>query len=40
MERPEYFRIKVDDTPPEYMEEYNLEPYIRDGWVYFKILCG
>ena len=35
MERPEYARTKVDDIPPEFMEEYNLETYIRDVWVYF-----
>ena len=40
MERSEYVRIKLSDIPPEFNEEYNLTQSVRNGWIYFEILCG
>jgi hypothetical protein len=40
MPDPEYIRIKVTDIPEEFIEEYNLAGWDRDGWIYFKICQG
>ena len=37
MDSPEYIRIKIDDIPQEYVDEYNLHDFTKDGWTYFKI---
>eukprot|EP00804_Cyclotella_cryptica_P030727 CCRYP_009139-RA/>CCRYP_009139-RA protein AED:0.22 eAED:0.22 QI:0/0/0/1/0/0/4/0/733 len=40
LDRPEYVRIRLDDIPQEFIDEYNLTQHVRDGWVYFKIVRG
>lgn len=40
LDRPEYVRIKIDDIPQEFIDEYNLHTFVRDGWVYFEINRG
>eukprot|EP00804_Cyclotella_cryptica_P010308 CCRYP_012223-RA/>CCRYP_012223-RA protein AED:0.11 eAED:0.15 QI:0/0/0/1/0/0.5/2/0/935 len=40
LDRPEYVRIRLDDFPQEFIDEYNLTHHVRDGWVYFKIVRG
>ena len=40
MDSPEYIRIKIDDIPQEYVDEYNLHDFTKDGWTYFKITKG
>lgn len=40
MERPEYVRIKFKDIPQEFVDEYKLENYIHNGWIYFEIGKG
>ena len=40
LDRPEYVRIKLSDIPQEFIDEYELETYARDGWIYFKISKG
>ena len=40
LDRPEYVRIRLDDVPQEFIDEYNLTHHVRDGWVYFKIVRG
>ena len=37
MDRPEYVRIHLDDIPKEFISEYNITPYSKNGWVYFEI---
>ena len=37
LDRPEYARIKLSDIPEEFILEYNLLSYARDGWIYFEI---
>ena len=34
---PEYLRIKFDNMPQEIMDEYTLEKYTHNGWVYFEL---
>ena len=38
MEQSEYVRIKIEDIPQEFIEEYNLMPMVNNGWVYFNIV--
>ena len=38
--RPEYVRMKIADIPQEFIDEYNLHKFVRDGWIYFKIVRG
>eukprot|EP00804_Cyclotella_cryptica_P021019 CCRYP_019784-RB/>CCRYP_019784-RB protein AED:0.37 eAED:0.23 QI:0/-1/0/1/-1/0/1/0/169 len=40
LDRPEFVRIRLDDIPEEFINEYNLTHHVRDGWVYFKIVKG
>ena len=40
LDRPEYVRVKLSDIPDNFIQEYNLLAYTRDGWVYFEIWCG
>ena len=37
---PDYSRIQLKDIPEEFIAEYNLTAYARDGWVYFRICKG
>ena len=36
MDRLEYVKIKINDIPTEFIEEYNLQAVTRNRWVYFK----
>ena len=38
MERPEYVKIKLEDIPQEFIDEYNLLAYAHNGWVFLKLL--
>ena len=38
LDRPEYAHIHLKGIPEEFIAEYNLTAYARDGWVYFLIL--
>ena len=38
--RPEYVRIKFLDISQDFVDEYNLLAFVRDGWVYFQINRG
>eukprot|EP00804_Cyclotella_cryptica_P026150 CCRYP_013039-RC/>CCRYP_013039-RC protein AED:0.28 eAED:0.28 QI:0/0/0/1/0/0.66/3/0/379 len=40
LDRPEYVRIRIDDIPQEFIDEYDLTHHVRDGWVYFQIVKG
>ena len=40
MDRPEYVRIRLEDIPQEFIDEYNLTPYAHNGWIYFEIIKG
>jgi len=40
MERSEYVRIKLSDIPQEVIDEYNLLPFVHNGWVYYEIVRG
>ncbi len=40
LDRPEYVRIKLADIPQEFIDEYDLTRYAKDGWVYFEITKG
>ena len=40
MEWVEYVRIKIEDIPQEFIEEYNLIPIVHNVWVYFDIVKG
>ena len=40
MENPEYVRVKLEDIPQEFIEEYHLLDNERHGWVYFEIFPG
>ena len=37
LDRSEYARIHLKDTPQEFITEYNLTTYAYYGWVYFRI---
>ena len=39
MEKPEYVRVKLEDIPQEFTNEYNLLENERHGWIYFEIFC-
>ena len=38
MERPEYVKIRLEDIPAEFFEEYNAGPYVHRNWIYFEIV--
>ena len=40
MDRSEYVKIKIDNIPQEFIQEYDLLPMVHQGWVYFKIVHG
>ena len=40
LDRPEYARIRIEDIPQEFIDEYNLMQYVHNGWVYFEITKG
>ena len=40
MEQSKYVRIKLSDTPQEFIEEYDLSEAYKNGWIYFEILLG
>ena len=33
MDRPDFFRIRLDDIPKEFIAEYNHIPYANNGWI-------
>ena len=37
---PKYAHIHLKDIPGEFIAEYNLTAYARDGWLYFHICKG
>ena len=40
LDRPEYARVNTRDIPVEFYDEYNLQHFEHDGWVYFEITKG
>ena len=38
--RPEFFRIRLEYISKEFIEEYNLIPYSNNWWIYFEIIKG
>ena len=40
MENCEYVRVKLEDIPHEFIEEYHLLENKRHGWVYFEVFRG
>ena len=40
MEKPEYVRVKLEDIPQEFIDEYNLLENERHRWDYFEIVRG
>ena len=40
LDHPMYARIHLKDTPQEFIYEYNLTAYAKDGWVYFCTCKG
>ena len=40
LDRPEYVRIKLSDIPQDFIDEYKLHEFERDGWIYFEITKG
>ena len=40
MKKAEYVRVKLEDIPQEFIEEYRLLENERHVWVYFVIVCG
>ena len=40
MENPEHVRVKLEDIPQEFIEEYHLLDNERHRWVYFEIVRG
>ena len=36
----EFVKIKIEDIPQEFVLEYNLIPFVHNGWVYFEIIHG
>ena len=40
MERSEYARIQIDNIPQEFIQEYDLMPRVKNGWIYFEIVRG
>lgn len=37
LDRPEFLRIKLADIPQEIIDEYDLEKYAHNGWVYYQL---
>ena len=40
LDHHEYIFIKLSDIPQDFVDEYNLLDFVRDGWVYFEINHG
>ena len=40
MDISEYVNIKIDGIPAEFIEEYYLLIFTKNGWVYFEIVRG
>ena len=40
LDHHEYIFIKLSDIPQDFVDEYNLLDFVRDGWFYFKINPG
>ena len=40
LDHPEYICIKISNIPQDFIDEYNLLYFVRDGWVYFEINHG
>ena len=40
MDLSEFVMIIIEDIPQEFILEYNLIPFIHNGWVYLEIICG
>ena len=40
MDRPEYAKTKISDISSEFIEEYNLQNFSHNWWVYFEIVRG
>ena len=40
MDRSEYAKIKIINIPYEFIEQYNLQTFAHNGWVYFEIFRG
>jgi len=40
LDRPEYARISMSVMPQEIIDEYHLEQYAHNGWVYFELTKG
>ena len=40
LNRPEYCRIRLQDIPTEFINEYNLTAFTHHDWVYFEIRKG
>ena len=38
MDRSEYARIKIENIPQEFIQEYNFLPMVNNGWIYFEIV--
>lgn len=36
----EYVWVRLSDIPEEFVNKYNLQAFVKDGWVYFKIQRG
>ena len=40
MARKEYVRIKYADIPAEVRDEYHLDDFVHNGWVYYEVVRG
>ena len=40
IDRSEYVKIKIDDIPAKFIEEYDLLAFTHNGWVYFETVRG
>ena len=40
LDNPKYVKIKITNTPQEFIDGYNLHDYAHEGWVYFEIRNG
>lgn len=37
LDQPEYTCIQIDQLPQKFINEYNLEQYVHNNWIYFEI---
>ena len=40
MDRSEYVKIKINDIPIEFIDEYNLQAVTKNLWIYFEMVRG